>query len=199
MDEHIVHLISVHLAHKDIAMFAMVNKMIYRYCKHTTIYHERCANTHCVHRFILTLLQHAKLQHCVQIVQVMKSLSLQKLPMKECMVHISLKTHYDTTIEIMIGRMIVINNVVYICCSNDFFYDACTSTSKSNRPYRVLHILDPVNLDRFTHKMNSIITHTYKSIDITFIDHIKRYVHKPLANTFKHSVTTYFVKAIRIV
>lgn len=199
MDEHIISLICAKLSYQDLARFAMTHKTAYCYCKRTNIHKRRCNENHyCPYHFDQTILEYAKLDHCMKATKIVQELSQHKVPLQQCAYHISLTKSCGTVVYIVIGREVIINNVVYAFSLIDVIYDDAKycNNMRQYKQYQVLSI--EANMKRLRHKFNSIIIKRYTSIDIKTVINPQREIHRPLCESLRQCVDQYIIKCLRI-
>ena len=185
MDEHIIHSISKYLSNEDIASFAMVNKLTYAYVTHTNVNGHKCGTLHHPFHFTLSLLEHARLEHCMRILYVVKELCEHKIFLHHCAVHINAKQACrDHATKIIIGRHIVINDTVYAYNTCDVPCDFINDI----HPTYVRSVERDVNMLR--HRMFSIMSHPYTNISYKVVCSKVRDMYKTYADVLDHSVRT---------
>jgi hypothetical protein len=183
MDEYIIGRITEHLSSRDLAMFAQVNKLTYQYCKHTNINRQLCKTVvHNTYHYVPTLLEQAKLDYCMTCLQDVCTLSTNKIPMQKFRIAISLWKPCGARIDILIGRCIVINRIVYAFSPLDYVQDSLNKTMKD--VHTVLVIRE--NMERLLHKMNSIISHRYEDIHIKTFNILKTGFNRELVDGLEH-------------
>jgi hypothetical protein len=176
MDELIISLIIRHLDAKDIVLFAQVDRRTYSYCKNTNVNNKLCKCAHATYHHIPTLLEHAKLECCLSVLNDVETLSNHKIPMEKFSLELTLQKPCGTKIHVMLGRCIIINPIVYSYSHIDFLAESQYDIIKDG--YAALSIHD--NIDRLRHKINSIISHEYTHVNMT--------IHNKLQSDFKRSL-----------
>jgi hypothetical protein len=175
--ESILHLIYPYILQTgtpaDIARFSMVDKQAYTFFTQTNVNNELCkplckASSY---HFTQTLLQASKLNHCMNIVDIIYTLSNQHIPLHTCACNITLRASCGTTIYMVFGRHLIINNIIYTFSPSDAMYDIQCGRMKYvhsyKRNYTILHI--DTCMTRLRHKMNSIISHIYHDVHVSVI------------------------------
>lgn len=163
MDGLVISLVVKHLSGRDLVMFAQVNITTYNYCKTTNVLLKPCPKTHTTHRFTPTLLEEAKLSFCLKVLNDVRTLSDSKISLSDYCTNITLHKSCGTKITLCIGRLIVINKLMYTYNNFDVMCEL-----KNNHVQPCTQVLN-INacMDRLRHKLNSIITHTYTKVTIT--------------------------------
>lgn len=197
MDEYIISQTVLHLSEKDLLSFALINKQTYSYCTHTNIHNKKCSDKHITYHYVLSLLENAKLSYCINILEFVKILYDNKIPLQKYSIHILLKRPCGTIIKIVFGREIIINSIVYsynnITALSDLQKDFVNNESK------VFNIDDKNNLERLKHKLNSIISHSYIGCSVKEIDNVQGDYHHNIVNQFKINIDKYFVDLLTII
>lgn len=184
MDEHIISRITVHLSARDLAMFAQVNKSTYQYCKHTNVNRQLCKHVvHHPYHYIPTLLEQAKLEHCMKFLQDVNTLSLNRIPMQKFRIAIGLWKPCGAKINILIGRCVIINQIMYTYSYMDFLAESQNNVILKDGS---IALLIDTNMERLIHKVNSIISHKYDHIEIKTYDFLKGGFKKDLVDGLKY-------------
>lgn len=166
MDGLIVSLVTKHLSGRDLALFAQVNVATYTYCKNTNTLFKPCQKKHHTHHCIPSILEDAKLMHCLKVLDDVLYLAKQKIPLSDYCTTIVLRKICGTKITISIGRVLIINYLIF--AFGDF--DAlCELQSTVTRPCTQVLCIDKCR-ERLQHKVNSIINHTYIDVKVAHID-----------------------------
>jgi hypothetical protein len=182
MDENIINNIIIYLSAKDLVMFAQVNTLTYQFCKHTNINKQLCQSVHHSYHYVLTLLEHARLEYCMTFLNDVYLLALNMIPMHKFCLSLTLKKTCGAKIHILIGRCIVINQIMYAHSHLDFLAESQSKMIKDE--YNVLLIEH--NMERLQHKVNSIISHKYENIQVKMLDHIKEGYKRELVNSLQY-------------
>lgn len=197
MDENIISRIVLHLKEKDLILFSLVNKQTYNYCTRTNIHNKKCDNKHITYHYTLSLLENAKLSYCISIVEFVKHLYYNKIPLHKYALHILLRKHCGTIIKIVFGRDIIINSVVY---SYDNITALCDlQKDVTNNENKVYNINNQNNIERLKHKLNSIISHKYIGCSVKIVNNITGDYQHFIVNNFKINVDKYFVNLIQVI
>lgn len=197
MDEYIISQIVQHLSEKDLTSFALINKTTYNYCTQTNIYNKKCNNKHITYHYTLSLLENAKLSYCIRVLNFVKQLYDNKIPLHKYAIHILLKKSCGTVIKIVFGRDIIINSIVYS-------YDTITGLCDLQKEIvpeagKVYNINDNNNIERLKHKLNSIISHSYIGYNMRIINNVSGDYQHSIAVTFKDATDKYFLTLINII
>lgn len=190
MDEHIVHVICKYLSPRDVLSFAFVNKVTYKYCTETDRNgkHRDITKNHPYH-FNMSLLQNAKLERGLSIMNIVRDLTKHGIPLGHCSYHMQLIPISRIQcalpcIFIIIGRHVVINNVIYTYSFNDAMNDIVYIQKHMKKPNQntiIRHIQAANTLDMLQRKLQSILSHKYVSVVTT---HVDRNHTQDIANVF---------------
>lgn len=170
INEHVAHEICKYIPIECIPAFAMTCTSTYIYCKSTSKEHNSIQTHRNSHRykFQLSLLEHAKLAHCMRILECVQHLSQHKVPMYHCSIKIQAQHICSTNkVTIVIGRHIVINNVVYTYTPYDTVVDMLTHTAPmystpNMKNICIRHIEH--DIDMLRKKIFSIMSHKYQYV-----------------------------------
>lgn len=168
MDEHVISLIVQYLNERDLASFAQCNRSTYRFCKLTDTNHKLCKSVHSTYHFVPTLLEHARLDYCLRFLDDVDTLSQNNIPLCKFALSLVLHKTCGTKTHIVIGRCLIINNIVYAHSYIDFLSESQHEFIKDE--HNLLLIND--NMDRLRHKVNSIISHKYTFINMRIYNKI---------------------------
>lgn len=197
MDEYIISQIVLHLTEKDLTSFALINKQAYNYCTHTNIYNKKCNNKHISYHYTLSLLENARLSYCLKILEFVKRLHDNKIPLHKYSIHILLRKPCGTITKIVIGRNIIINNIVY---SYDNIITLCVlQTDVPNNECKICSISNKNNTERLKHKLNSVISHSYISCSVRILNNVNGDYQRDIINHFKMNVEKHFIKLLKII
>lgn len=191
MDENVVSIICRHLSEKDLICFALVNKTIYQYCKHTNITGNKCTKIHRIpYSFISTIMEHARLRHAMRMLEIVKELHDNNVPMRHCSCIVVMQKPCGVTIKVQLGRHVVINDIAYCYSQMEFISDMVCSSKKDiiNHVHTVLSI--DQNIDRLQHKINSIMSHAYDTVNYNFIVNSTR----DMCRTYAEILQTHIIK-----
>lgn len=197
MDENIISQIALHLKEKDLTLFSLVNKQTYNYCTNTNIHNKKCNDKHITYHYTLSLLENAKLSYCISIVEFVKHLYDNKIPLHKYALHILLRKPCGTIIKIVFGRDIIINSIIY---SFDNITALCDiQKDVNNIKCKVFNINDKNNIERLKHKLNSIISHKYIGYSVKIVNTVTGDYQHFIVNNFKVNIDKYFVNLIHVV
>lgn len=189
MDEHIISRIMCHLDKQDLVRFSVVNKLAYHYSTHTNVNNRKCSEKHHNYHYTLSLLENARLSHCLCMLSSINELSSHIIPLSQYCINVTLRKCCGTTLKITLGCDIIINSIVY--CYNDLLiikdFDKCIITDKN----KVVYIDN--NKERLVHKLNSIISHKYVSKDVKIVNKITSDYQKGIVEQFYKDINKYFL------
>lgn len=162
MDGLVISLVVKHLSGRDLVMFAQVNTIAYTYCKNTNILHRPCPVTHTCYRATPTLLEEAKLTCCLNFLNDVRALASSKVSLSDYCTDITLHKHCGTKITLCVGRVLIINKLIYTY--NNFDVLCELQNVKMKHCTQILNI--DANMIRLRHKLNSLITHLYTDVTV---------------------------------
>lgn len=172
MDGLVTSLVAKHLSGRDLALFAIVNTTTYDYCKHTDINKKLCAGPHSTWHFVPTLLEEARLQHCLGFLDDLAVLSLHKVPLSEYHLSITLQKHCGTKMHIIIGRVLIVNQMVFVANELDVWREYQKGLTEDNYKVFMNHTIQK-NMQRLRHKINSIISHKYSKVTVKVVNNVE--------------------------
>ena len=200
MDALIVKLMCQHLCEKDLICFAMVNKTAYNYCKHTNILGKKFSGCHhCPHNYVPTLMEHARLEYAMGVLVVVKELTDNKVPMRHCSCVVTAHLPCGGITKIVLGRHIMINDVVYYYSKMDAICDVFCRPQKGfvGHTNSVLYICQKKNMERLRHRINSILTHRYDRVEMKMVLSPLRDIYHAFAEKLQTYVTTRWALNLR--
>lgn len=162
MDGLVISLVVKHLSGQDLVMFAQINTTTYTYCKNTNIFYKPCPVIHNNYRSIPTLLEEAKLTHCLNFLNDIRALATNKVSLSDYCTDITLHKHCGTKITLCVGRVLIINKLIY--AYNNFDVLCELQSVKVKHCTQILNI--DANMIRLRHKLNSLITHVYANVTV---------------------------------
>lgn len=170
MDSLVISLIAKHLDDRDLVMFALVNRATYSYGTHTNETHSllikpKTSTAHPSYRVVPSLLEDAKLQHCLRVLQDVKYLAKHKVPLSEYCTTVVMCKPCGTKITIHIGRVFIINTLMFVVDDLDALCEVQCDKTKPCKQVLCIHNLQC--FERFRHKIYSIIQHTYTKVTTT--------------------------------
>jgi len=193
MDEHIISLIADHLEKDDLARFSLVNKTTYQYFTRTDTHRKMCpVKDHTTYRSQLTLLENAKLAHCMNIIPCIAELSNHRIPLHTYSITINLTKPCGSYINVVLGCDIIINTIVY--CFDSMLVIKDMHKALITEKNKIIFMNQ--NLERLSHKLQSIISHAYGKVRIKIRDNVRSEYEKTVVDKYYKDVEKYFLRLL---